>query len=247
MDIPKLILLLRYSDTAINTTKQSSLIVEKRVLRSHNAEKPTNDVNSTAPEGSYEPGKRQYRLKTVSIAKHSQMLQKSVNDENAAASQASYVPGKRQRRVESMPTKQRSNAPKRRRNSLDIDSSGQKGKKDGKNCGLDDMKDIIKLNCKLTNELLGMKKLLTGKNDEFNEMQKQYYEKDIACLKLNTLVSEQAKQIDELKKSVQALMDEKYCNDLIQFDDIDGNKGKLIFCSSIPSNKACTCEPYYYL
>lgn len=126
-----------------------------------------------------------------------------------------------------MPVAKCTKDPKHRRNSLDIDSSAQNGKRKEKYVKVSDMKDVVALNCKLTNEMLGMKKQLMDKNDGYIRMQKQYFEKDIECLKLKTSISEQAKKIDEMQKEIQALKDAQICTDLIQLtDDIEEYDGK---------------------
>lgn len=147
------------------------------------------------------------------------------NDMDASASKETYVPGKRKRRVESTPISQLI-APKRSGKSLESKSNG---KKKGKNTSTTDTidMDIVTLNCKLTNDLLNMKKSLVENLEALNHMQKQYFEKDIECLKLKTLLLEKEKQIDDLEKGMDALRDQMFCTDLIKFDtDVENQNGK---------------------
>lgn len=155
---------------------------------------------------------------------------------NVPEPKTSYVPAKRVRRCDSLPPK----AAMRHRNSQDseaIEGNGKnkgknKGKPKGNNTETDGMMDIIGLNCKLTNDMLGMKKQLVEKLDEFNKMQKQFFEKDVECLKLKSLLSEKEKLIDDFKKEIDALKDQMFCSDLIQFDVEDQNgKRNLYHCA----------------
>lgn len=81
----------------------------------------------------------------------------------------------------------------------------------------DSSKDIvIALNCKLTNDSLMSKKLLSEKNDLLLKMQLENHRKEVECMSLQTLVADQKKRIEELNKQIEQLRAEQYCSDLIE-------------------------------
>lgn len=121
---------------------------------------------------------------------------------------AVYTPAKRTRRTKSTPA-------------IDNDMNGSQSKRfRAMNPDDDhDMSKIIALNCKLTNEVLGLKKMLLERNEEFVQMQKNYYESSIENIALKSSLEEAKKNIEDLNELVETLRAERFCGDLIQFDD----------------------------
>lgn len=138
------------------------------------------------------------------------------------------VPAKRNRRFESTPmvgTKslyaQKSSLTQKRRRSdtnltNDEDNVAKKKKTGVEN---DDMSQVVALNCKLTNEILKTKNLLFEKNNDIIKLQEQYHKKDIECITLKSSLKEINEEINELKSAYAALKEERFCSDLIKFDD----------------------------
>lgn len=78
---------------------------------------------------------------------------------------------------------------------------------------------MIGLNCKLTNDALLSKKLLAAKYDELLHAKNESNLKTIECLDLKSKVDAQERQIIELRKIVDQMRSERFCSDLIDFDD----------------------------
>lgn len=70
--------------------------------------------------------------------------------------------------------------------------------------------DIVSLNCKLTNEMLDMKRSLSQKTNALSELEKRFHEKSIECIELKSKISKIEKEKSE-----------KFCDDLISFDDAE--------------------------
>lgn len=123
------------------------------------------------------------------------------------------------------------NASSRKRRCFSIDDRGngnQKESKKNKDDGSDETSKLIALSCTLTNEVLNLKKSLLDKCNDFTMMQKKYYEKQIECLELQKLLMKEKMTNDVLKKKVDNLIEEKFCDDLIQLDDAGRSKGTSI-------------------
>lgn len=89
------------------------------------------------------------------------------------------------------------------------------------------MSEVVSVNCKLTNELLDMKKSLIEKNDALIAMQAKYYEKELECEKLKSLASEKDHQIGNLSKMIEMMRAEKICTDLIDLNETGRSENQL--------------------
>lgn len=92
---------------------------------------------------------------------------------------------------------------------------------------VDVMSNVVSVNCKLTNELLEIKKSLREKNDALIAMQVKYYEKDLECEKLKSLASEKDHQIVDLSEKIEIMRAEKVCTDLIDLNDMECSQNQL--------------------
>lgn len=175
----------------------------------------------------------------ITRARNRNMMENMNNNEKTTDGN-SYIPGKRMRRFQSMPANRanKKSADKtendrladqpKRRGRPSVDSHVRASKKQ-KTEEMDEMSKVIALNCKLTNEILSMKKALLEKTDEFIKMQERYYQKVIECLQLDTAILDAKNEIAELKKKLDEINAKQFCLDLITFDDIgtQQNNGNL--------------------
>lgn len=93
----------------------------------------------------------------------------------------------------------------------------------------DEMAKVISLNCKLTNEVLNMKKLLFERTDELIKLQERFHQKDTEYLQLNAMLLKTKKEKDDLSKELNEMKAEQFCSDLIIFDDVGPGQCKRYF------------------
>lgn len=174
----------------------------ERVLRSQKSHENKENKNACAENSKSAdsftmpkvPAKRNRRLKSTPI-----------HDENPRddLNAPPVVPAKRNRRLQSTPQ-------------LSPNFSASS------NTGNDPVSSLVAVNCKLTNEFLVMKKQLYDKNEELLKIQCILNEKNIEMIKLESKIAERDAEIEELRNNLEKFKAEKFCNDLIEFDDSVG-------------------------
>lgn len=153
----------------------------------------------------------------------------SVQEEESAQEKPT-VPAKRSRRLFSAPQRSTNKEPdpptetvsaKRGRR---LQSATQKSdnKKADSPSDEDTISKVVTMICKLTNELLLAKKQLSDKSDFVLKLQQSYFEKNIECNKAQAVIEEKNKKIEELQNTIEVMRAEKYCDDLIKFEENSG-------------------------
>lgn len=84
----------------------------------------------------------------------------------------------------------------------------------------DNISSLIAMNCKLTFEVLDTKKTLSEKNNALLKIQKNYFESQLEVIALQKSNTEKDQQIDMLLKQIERLKAERFCSDLISFDEV---------------------------
>lgn len=137
------------------------------------------------------PGKRNRRLMSVPV-------QSGTSNENIISirsedhEQNKDTPAKRKRRLNSTPVRSSSNE--------DTENSLSK---------------LISMNCKLTNELLVLKKQYSEKNDALLKTTQCFHDTNLQYQKLQFEFAQMEKEVERLEKCVEELRAERFCNDLI--------------------------------
>lgn len=103
-----------------------------------------------------------------------------------------------------------------------------------------DVSSLIAMNCKLTSEVLDTKKLLSDKNNALLEIQKDYFAEQLEVIALKKSNLEKDQQIDMLRKEIEQIRAERFCTDLIRFDE-EGHSQDSV---DNPENTAQTHETY---
>lgn len=99
-----------------------------------------------------------------------------------------------------------------------------------------DVSSLIAMNCKLTSEVLDAKKLLSDKNNALLKIQKECFEEQLKVVALEKSNTEKDQQIDILRKEIEDIKAERFCTDLIRFDE----EGHLQVTVNNPENTAQT-------
>lgn len=139
-------------------------------------------------------------------------------------------PGKRSIRFKSTPAESTksiddealvSNNKKRRHvlNAVTTESGTKPSKK--QKIENDDVTQIVAMNCKLANEIIGLKNVVLEKNDCIIKLQDKCHQKTVECISLESKLDEAQKLLEELHDAYQGLKAEQFCSDLIKFDDND--------------------------
>lgn len=133
-----------------------------------------------------------------------EFVNKQKKRKTSTQERAPSVPAKRNRRQLSMPCDA---------NVSSVNSSSEQS---------DTLSKVIGLNCRLTNELLNSKKHLSQKTDDLLEMQRKFYEKQIECNNLLSLLTTKDAEIVQLKSALEKIYAQQFCDDLIDFEDCEG-------------------------
>lgn len=176
------------------------------------------------------PSKRSSRFKSTpmhatepnnvqgSISKRRRLSDVSTTDDNEKPSK------KNVNLAETKKAQASASKPGKRRRLSDASTSGDSAssskKKKTEN---DEMSQVVVLNCKLTNEVLKLKNLVLEKGNDFVKLQEQFHQKMVECISLESSLEEAKKKIDELTNAYETLKSERFCSDLIKFDD-DGSQ-----------------------
>lgn len=214
-------------DCTVNLTK-CSIEPKAWVLRSRSvsvSERSSSAASQKATKGREKyvqiPGpesKRKRRLSSTTVhSEHDNVvlpIPSTSSEKNNATQKNSnecnktvITPGKRKRRVDSTPLLSRSTVTEEKDNTLS---------------------NVIAMNCKLTNEILFAKKQLSEKNDALFKIQQSLHERDIECNNLKAKMLEMVGEIEELKRCMEVMRAERFCDDLIEFGD-DAASSKFSF------------------
>lgn len=90
---------------------------------------------------------------------------------------------------------------------------------------LENMPEVVIKNCKLTNSLFDLHKKFEEKCEDVVRINGQLCATTIENIKLKQELAEKHGQIEQLKKIVQQLESEKFCQNLIEFDNSTANEG----------------------
>lgn len=159
---------------------------------------------------------------SVELTKLNVQIDSIVEEPRRTRSKGSNLPppAKRARRLASTPhTSNRANENRGNNNVADTQD--------------DSLSKVIAMNCKITNELIATKKQLSDKNDLIVEMHKEHYDKNIECKALETTLAKKETEIKKLLKEIEKLKAEKFCDDLINLEDVPENLSRKSFCDII--------------
>lgn len=159
---------------------------------------------------------------SVELTKLNVQIDSIVEEPRRTRSKGSNLPppAKRARRLASTPhTSNRANENRGNNNVADTQD--------------DSLSKVIAMNCKITNELIATKKQLSDKNDLIVEMHKEHYDKNIECKALEITLAKKETEIKKLLKEIEKLKAEKFCDDLINLEDVPENLSRKSFCDII--------------
>lgn len=83
----------------------------------------------------------------------------------------------------------------------------------------DTVSDLASTNCKLSNKVIDLNKVLLEKNDSLLNMQSLYHGKVVQNIELRTIAGEKSSKINQLQRELKDMKDGQYCEDLINLDD----------------------------
>lgn len=190
------------------------------VAKSHKRQRnkstiPDNDAESTT----YVAGKRNKRL--VSTVFESRMEKSGKASKSGMANKSNATPAKRANRSMSCTAEISACVPSKRTKNSDFNQ--------------DPISRLIAVNCKLTNELLDSKKVLSEKNNSLLEMQGKMLQKELELVATKNLLFTAGQQVEMLEKKLKQLKAEQYCTDLIQLEDASTSQTDIHGFGSINS------------
>lgn len=209
----------------------------------------------------YVPGKRITRLQSKALesgkstkeqpvkASGSDLQKKGNDNSNVAGSQKSKrdlspnnrdtTPAKRVNRSKSTMVESNTYVAGKRNKRLASKQHGSSNDKDSTS-DKDSFSRLIAMNCKLTSELLDSKKMLSEKNNALLQMQQNLFDKELNIVTMKDLLSYKEKQLEMLRKEFDQMKNERFCTDLIQFDDAPKSQADLGNCTSEDMNDEAT-------
>lgn len=204
----------------IPTRSQSKLVenpaqVETIVPSKRSSRFKSTPMHAIEPKNVQGPVSKRRRLSDASTTDdYEKPSKKNVNfSEPKKATASASNPGKRRRLSDA---------------STSGDSASSSKKKKIEN---DEMSEVVILNCKLTNEVLKLKNLVLEKGNDFVKLQEQYHQKMVECISLESSLEEAKKKIEELSNAYETLKSERFCSDLIKFDDDSSQPCGMYNCS----------------